>query len=58
MSTRETKTEVDFTADQIIEALRQAGWQLPQAGTEDVKLIGEGARFSVRWKASDPELPI
>ena len=58
MSTRDTKTEVDFTAEQIIEALRQAGWRLPQVGTDGVTLVSDGARFSVRWKASDPELPV
>jgi hypothetical protein len=58
MSTKDTKTEVDFTADQIIEALRQAGWQLPQAGTEDVTLVEDGRRFKVKWQESEPEVPI
>ena len=57
MTNRLTKNELDFTEDQIIDALKATGWQIPAPGPSEVKLVVDGARYSVRWKTDVAEPP-
>jgi hypothetical protein len=55
MTDRTTKTELDFTEKQVVDALRTAGWTIPDPAVENVNVVVDGARYKVRWKTDVAE---
>ncbi len=58
MTNRATKTELDFTEAQIVDALRDSGWNIPvpdQQNKPKIDVKAEGVRFSVSWSDEIPE---
>lgn len=56
MTDRVTETKLDFTFDQVLDALRTAGWAIPVTPAPTPKI--EGARLTLVWTDSTPETPV
>jgi len=55
MTDRNTRTKLNFTTNQIVEALRAQGWVIPDPATETVQVLEQGGGFEVRWQITAAE---
>lgn len=53
MTDRVSRTRLDFTRDQVLDALRTAGWPIPDPATDttiaELKAKVDGAKVIIEW---------
>ncbi len=55
MTDRKTDTKLDFTFDQVLTALRDAGWDIPTTPPPTPGI--ESGRLVLKWQTVTPETP-
>jgi hypothetical protein len=55
MTDRQTNSELDFTFDQVLDALRNDGWNIPTTPVPTPSI--ESGRLIVKWEETVVETP-